>query len=144
MVRHVVMYALWIFPVFSFAQTYISTPLYTSRFLQSGAMLGTERERHYSLRMQALGGDFSGTIEDQITDLYRNPAYFAKVENPVAMGELVRPYYSNEPVTKIRVKPNLFVNGAYNTPENVASSTGLCCAYLSQFGLLLRTSSSLL
>jgi len=108
--------------------------------MQSGTMLGTERERYYSLRMQALGGDFSGTIEDQITDLFRNPAYFAKVEAPVAMGELVRPHYSNEPVTKVRVSSNLFVNGAYNTPDNVGSSTGLRCAYLSQFGLLLRTS----
>jgi hypothetical protein len=103
-------------------------------------MLGTERERHYSLRMQALGGDFSGTIEDQITDAYRNPAYFAKMENPVVMGELVRPYYSTEPVVKARVNPNLLVNGAYNTPEYAGSSTGLRCAYLSQFGLLLRTS----
>jgi hypothetical protein len=139
MVRHVVVYALWIVPVFSFAQIYIPTPPYPSQLLQSGVMLGTEQERHYSIRMDALGKDFSGTIEDQITDLYRNPAYFAKVENPVVMGELVRPYYSNEPPAKVRVTPNLFVNGAYNTPENVGSSTGLRCAYLSQFGLLLRT-----
>jgi hypothetical protein len=139
MVRHVVVYALWIIPVFSFAQIYTPTPLYPSQFLQSGAMLGTEQERHYSIRMDALGKDFSGTIEDQITDLYRNPAYFAKMENPVVMGELIRPYYSNEPPAKVRVTSNLFVNGAYNTPENVGSSTGLRCAYLSQFGLLLRT-----
>jgi len=61
-----------------------------SSFLQSGIVLGTERERHFSMRIKALGRDFSGLLPDQITDLYRNPAFFHRTKTPILFGELVR------------------------------------------------------
>ena len=73
-------------PVSLHAQFYPAS----SALLQSGIIHGTERERHYSMRMQALGTDFSGYIDDGITDLYRNPVFFHRMQHGLLFGELVR------------------------------------------------------
>ena len=62
----------------------------STALLQSGVVHGTEREQHLSMRIQALGTDFSGYIDDEITDLYRNPAFFHRLQHAVVFGELVR------------------------------------------------------
>ena len=73
-------------PISLYGQFYSAS----SFLLQSGVVHGTERERHFSMRLQALGTDFSGYVVDQITDLYRNPAFFHRLERPLLFGELVR------------------------------------------------------
>lgn len=62
----------------------------STSLLQSGIIHGTERERHFSMRMQAIGVDFSGYVADEITDLYRNPALLHRIERMALFGELVR------------------------------------------------------
>lgn len=70
----------------------------STALLKSGVVHGTERERHFSVRLQALGADFSGFVADPITDMYRNPAYFSGIARPLFFGELVR-----KPQTALRV-----------------------------------------
>ena len=141
MLRPVVMSILCFFPVISFGQISNVFPFAGSQLLQSGILLGTEHDRYYSLRMQALGGDLSGTIEDQTTDLYRNPAYFAKVASPFTFGELVRPNNTQEYGPQLRTNPGLYASGPYfpvRTPDDAGKSTGLRYAYIANIGILLR------
>jgi len=142
MLRPIVLFAFLLFPCVLFAQTSTTTPFASSRLLQSGVVLGSDRERYFSVRMQALGGDFSGIIEDEVTDLYRNPAYFARVENPFTFGEIVRPQYSYEYIKQIRITSEVYqfdpLYYGYSSSDNAGASTGLRYAYASKFGVLVR------
>src|SRR5437867_3657281 len=124
-------------------------------FLRSGFVLGTGRDRHFSLRMEALGLDFSGFLTDQVTDLYRNPAYFNKIENPLIFGELARPQYGLTPVVRYEV-PVIRLESDYQgeypfylldprgsvqfyPPDYSASSPiGIRFGYANRFGIFIR------
>ena len=79
---------LFFIPTLLSAQSFTNLPSIAG--LESEIILGTEREKHISMRIQALGRDFSGYIPDQLTDLYRNPAYFGRLDSPVLWGDLDR------------------------------------------------------
>ncbi|MBI3189163.1 MAG: hypothetical protein HYZ33_00795, partial [Ignavibacteriales bacterium] len=54
-------------PLFVLGQSNLPSLRSVDYFRQS-LVQGSERERHYSMRTLALGLDFQGMIEDQITD----------------------------------------------------------------------------
>lgn len=73
------------------AQAQITKYTTTSeQFFLSGIVLGSEREKYYSSRLQGLGTELNGIVSDQISDVFRNPATIAQVQNPVLFSELVR------------------------------------------------------
>ena len=149
MAKYRTLFLVLMMPSIIFAQTLPSVSV-----LQSGIMLGTGRERHFSLRVEALGTDFDGIISDQITDLYRNPAFFDKIEHPLLFGELARPQYSYTPVVKvakpvIRLEsinqdsyPIYLVDPRSSTqlyyPENSSSPIGIRFGYTGRFGIFVR------
>lgn len=127
MKRTVFFFILLLIPIPLYCQFFYSNPS-SSDFFNSGVVLGTERERHFSMRMEALGRDFSGFVKDQITDLYRNPVFFSKMKNPIFFGEVVRRVpasgWSSLPVR--------------NLSSGTTSTTGIRLGYGKTFGLLLR------
>ncbi len=120
----------------AFSQYYYSStlPSPSRDLLRSRIVLGSGNERHFSQRMLALGRDFSGIVEDRLTDLFRNPSYFADVDQPMLLGELGRLQatysYSAFPLRGYLSFPTV--------DQLLEKSIGLRLGYISRFGLLAR------
>ncbi len=152
MKKHIALTAwLIVWPSALYCQYYYPPASPSRSILSSGLVLGTERERYFSLRMEALGFDLSGIVEDQLTDLYRNPAYFDTLSSPKFFGDLVRVsqsvYYPAVRISKVSIQPIQISNigGDQGYPySNVLSSTnsaspvGLRLGYFGKFGVLVR------
>ena len=93
MINKLTILLIFVVPTHAAAQ-YSTSQLPSARYLQSPDITGTNRERHYSMRILTLGPDFSGLIEDYVTDLYRNPAFLNTVRDGSIYGEIVQGYYS--------------------------------------------------
>jgi hypothetical protein len=72
------------------SQISFTAPLPSTYVLQSGIVLGTGREQHLSMRVKGLGSDLSQIVDDHVTNLYRNPAYFGMQERTGVLGELIK------------------------------------------------------
>ncbi len=124
MKRHVVLFLLSCLTLTLQAQTF--NPAFRSvDYLRSGILTGSERDRYYSMRMYSLGLGFQGLIEDQLTDLYRNPAYFNKNEEKLIWGDVVRGTLGSKTLsssgtgTPIQRAPIYYAYNEYVTEENV-------------------------
>ncbi|MBS4027477.1 MAG: hypothetical protein KGZ58_02475 [Ignavibacteriales bacterium] len=143
------------FPTMGKSQNYdISLP--SSSFFESWSVFGTKQEQHSSLRMQALGNDFRGFIDDQITDLYRNPAYFSLAQQPILFGEILKERtYSYLYRSKLsfdsefpdviptldksrKITPSLLETEEIAPSYQTYSTTGVRIGYANKFGILVR------
>lgn len=114
-------------------QMRLSTSLPSDFLMQSGLVLGTERERQFSMRMEALGRDLSGIMADQITDLYRNPAFFGDMKTSLIFADVVRvtlPASSGSLSSRVRPTSGFETGGG--------TTTGLRLGYAKTFSVLVR------
>lgn len=102
-------------------------------FLQSGLVLSTERERQYSMRIEALGRDLSGIVSDQITDLYRNPAFFGEMKSSLVFADVVRVAL---PASSGSLAGRFKSTGGFESGGG--TTTGLRVGYVKTFGVLVR------
>ncbi|MBI5216701.1 MAG: hypothetical protein HY960_13195 [Ignavibacteriae bacterium] len=105
----------------------------SEQYLRSGIILGSERETYQSYRVYTLGSDFANFIEDDVSDLYRNPANFNTMKQAIVFGE----YEGNFQ----RTTPSLskYFNGSDYYPYYVSEKAkGVRVGYADSWGVMLR------
>ncbi len=135
-------------------------------YLRTKQVNGSERERHYSMRTLSLGLDFQGLIEDQVSDLYRNPAYFNLNKEQLLWGEIVQGSLANYTPRVVYKSSPIYISSSYYPeemsdegdgegftktsspssfqtifaplPTTTTNSNGLRFGYANSFGLMIR------
>ncbi len=105
----------------------------SEQYLRSGIILGSERETYQSYRVYTLGSDFANFIDDDISDLYRNPANFNTMKRAIVFGE----YEGNFQKSSTSLSKYFYGSGQYPL-YNSNPAKGLRVGYADNWGLMIR------